>query len=154
MDRKKDYMAWDFIEFYRLSQKLCLPELQDMALDHYIKWCNKGDSAPKLNYIREMYIGTPTGSSIRKFAVRVLRYLIASQDKDADELWPVAKVHALLVNKPELAVDYLKYIRSDPNGSKQNPFFPSCDYHTHGTGQLCYLKKQPIAHISKSERKH
>jgi len=149
---KKHYMAWNFIDFYRLTPELCLPELQDMALDYYIKWCNEGDSAPKFNYIGAMYTGIPTGCTIRKFALRVLKYLIAPQDKGADELWPVAEVHALLVKNPELAVDYLKSIRSSPNGSEQDLFSPTCEHDIHGAGQLCYLNKQPIVHISKKQK--
>lgn len=109
-----------------------MDELKDEVLDCMIRWCQEG-RYPALEMVGEMYRDTVSGSGLRKYGIALLRYGVAVESLGFD----LEAVGKLMLEMPDLMMDYLASERELPDSSEPHPFRLSCRYHCHKEGKRC-----------------
>ncbi|KAL2064592.1 hypothetical protein VTL71DRAFT_3729 [Oculimacula yallundae] len=129
-------ISWSMSDFYSFTDKICLPDLQDYALDLYINMAEKGNTLPDVSHIKELYKCSTANSGIRKFASASFRKALTLQDEN---LWLMDDMQKLLAENLDLRVDFLTSIREGEE-VKDPRQVPRCTFHQHGDRKGCYLE--------------
>ncbi|KAH8594866.1 hypothetical protein B0O99DRAFT_687186 [Bisporella sp. PMI_857] len=109
-----------------------------MFCTHWITSAKANGKLPAAAIILDVYSKSPVGSGIRKYAARMLHYIL-SEEEDGNNYWPVEDIKDILHESADLTVDLLTLMRAQVPGErvKDPRDMPLCDFHSHEEGEIC-----------------
>jgi hypothetical protein len=142
---------WEFISFYTLAEKLCLPQLQDTAMDMMQASQLREGIILSILGMTLAYEKTQVGSGYRLYTLHSLFYSlgILRTDKELLKAWSNEGVAKMLNKCPDLAVDCLSMIRTHFSQTPlKMPMDPrmenACIFHSHKIDEQCLLKPKTV----------
>jgi len=131
----KGSSQWNCVRGYCLARKLCLPDLQDNIMDHFIAWLGRSNLWMGKSLLVEAYNSSEPGSGLRKFVTRTIAYRFRENVGIAS----AADMHELFVRMPGLCQEYLEFLKSTNFIAMKDPgLADQCLYHQHGIDRKCY----------------
>ncbi|KAI9849135.1 MAG: hypothetical protein M1837_005365 [Sclerophora amabilis] len=127
--------AQRYFELYVLADKLMIPALKNMAIDHYRRTCRKSQQGPGPSHLTAIYTRTEQSSPFRRLACELTArvFMRPGTCRGAVIYRPVIEA------EPDFAVDMLDYIR-EHMGRKVLPYPFSADdslYHDQEDEERC-----------------
>ncbi|PQE19094.1 BTB POZ domain-containing protein [Rutstroemia sp. NJR-2017a BBW] len=146
---------WNFLPFYMLAEKLCLPQLQDAAMDMLRASQVASNVVLGLGDITGAYEHTQGGSSYRLYALHSLLFGLCITGDKALEKWKNKDVVEMLKTCPDMAMDYVTMVRTHLRQTPlTKPVDPrigdACVYHSHKIDEQCLLKPKKAEATAKS----
>ncbi|PQE23545.1 BTB POZ domain-containing protein [Rutstroemia sp. NJR-2017a BVV2] len=141
---------WNFLSFYTLAEKLCLPQLQDTAMDMLRTSQHASRLILTLSLITDAYQNTQQGSGYRLYALHSLLYILCLPGDKALEGWNNKDIVEMLKkSSPDLNMDYMTMIRTHFRQTPlKKPVDPrigdACVYHSHKIDKQCLLKPKLV----------
>ncbi|KAM3068041.1 hypothetical protein ACMFMG_011089 [Clarireedia jacksonii] len=137
---------WRFLSLYTLAEKFCLPQLQDMAMDALRASDRRNGTCLTVSQMSDAYKNTQEGSGYRLYALHTLMFVLQFTEHEKVEFWKTIDIDNMLKENPDMATDYLVWVRSHLGQSRlKKPEDPSkghsCLYHNnHKMEEECPLK--------------
>lgn len=106
--RRDKHIQWDILRFFQLTDKFCLPELIDEALDEYLWYYRDHSIQIPIYTVVEAYQTLLEGSPFRRVVLHDLIYVFhLPATSEGIELWPTSKILCAINQQPDLALDFL-----------------------------------------------
>ena len=127
----QDIDSWDAVGFYGLTEKFCLPELQDIIMDMLIKYHKKWNKLPSVEFTRRALEGTPEWSPLKDYCTRAMLY---AMEEGLEDRWKIEYLTGLF-RIPEFTKRYLTLQCEE--GGRDPRQLGKCDFHVHKDGFPC-----------------
>jgi hypothetical protein len=156
-----DIETWQFLPLYTLAERLCLPQLQDTAMDMLRASELASNIALQLHNMIDAYEHTQEGSGYRRYVLHSLLHILSFPDDEALQTWNNKDVVEMLKECPDMDMDYMAMIRTHLRQTPpRKPVDPrkgnACVYHSHKIDEQCLLKPkkgEAEAKVAPTEKK-
>ncbi|KAF5874542.1 uncharacterized protein Bfra_004553 [Botrytis fragariae] len=128
------------LSLYSFADKLCLPELMDLALNTYKNTYEKSNRFPRVSLVSDVYQLTPKDSPLQKFMCHCMYYIFVEYtSEDIRNFWTTEDIAMAMSLHKDLPIDFLNLMRSDsPGFPPTDPrALPNSDFHCHGEDEPC-----------------
>jgi hypothetical protein len=129
-------LSWLPDSLYKLTEKICLPQLQDQVIDMFIGFSRQTDSMPSTSTIMAAYSESRKNSGLRRYYAQSLAFILVQGDKCS--AWTVDELTDTMSKEVELTRDVFTVL-IDSKGNVKDPVKePDCKYHCHADNEPCY----------------
>lgn len=131
--------SWNFVLFFALASKLCLPRLMDRLMDIGRSYHQEENLMYDLPSVQLIYKVCPENSTLRIYAIRSLHYMFLNgRTNDKFESSSPAKVQEVLHADKDLCQDFLKLLQENPFQPVSHPkTADKCEFHCHEKADKC-----------------
>lgn len=130
------------IAFYRLLDKLCLPQLMDITMDMFRRHQWENRFVMRVSDILLSYQRLPEGSPYRRYALHSFLFAFYMQREPERDIWTTTLMKDAVVENADLAQDFFTLLRDQVNvRAPINPdVVDNCLFHCHKLDEECPLR--------------